>query len=578
MRSSASTKLTSSVGLLIALTLLVGTGALIVNQRLGNLLEDAINVKAKLRFMAGQIGLQASEMVGAERGLAFSMMLQQTAQADAMRKRFAQADENFTRLAREYMSEVKQGRGASEAANLVSSMESSRRMHAELRALMDQQKMDQALALLNERLLPQLSAMSEASKVLAEIQSAELANTQSAAGTTISVGWWVMLSSVLIALGVGAGVFFVVRNLTQSLRRTVSELSESAQHLATTSQEVSGYSLSLSKSASDQAASLEETSASTEEIHSMTRSNADNSKQAASRMEEASSKVEEANRALTEMVNSMNEISNSSSKISKIIKVIDEIAFQTNILALNAAVEAARAGEAGMGFAVVADEVRNLAQRSAQAAKDTTQLIEESIHSSNNGKHKLDEVARASQSVNELVKAVSALVQEVRLGSEEQERGIEQIAKAVTQMERVTQQVAANAEEGAAAGDELRNHAATVERTVESLQALVGQDSASYRPAQSGSQAKASASLHRLAGAVGHAPAADRSRSHASAPSRQTRQQPASSKSGAIPFASGSRKSSHSPSSNTGSSNTGSSNTATIDKDPFPMDGDFEEF
>lgn len=576
MRSSASTKLTGSVGLLIALALLVGAGALIVNQRLGNLLEEAINVKAKLRFMAAQIGLQASEMVAAERGLAFSMMLQQTAQADAMRTRFAQADENFNKLAREYMTYVKQGRGASEAANLMNSLETSRRLHAELRGLMDQQKMDQAIPLLNERLLPQLSAMSESSKVLAEIQSAELAQTQSAAESTMAIGWWVMLSSILVSLGVGTGVFFVVRNLTQSLRRTVSELSGSAQHLAITSQEVSGYSLSLSKSASDQAASLEETSASTEEIHSMTRSNADNSKQAASRMEEASAKVEEANRALTEMVSSMNEISNSSSKISKIIKVIDEIAFQTNILALNAAVEAARAGEAGMGFAVVADEVRNLAQRSAQAAKDTTQLIEESIHSSNNGKHKLDEVARASQSVNELVKAVSALVQEVRLGSEEQERGIEQIAKAVTQMERVTQQVAANAEEGAAAGDELRKHAATVEHTVETLQALVGQD-ASPNYSEQAPAARANSSLHRLASSLNTVDSSSKANRRSSLPERLAPHRGPSSNSKRS-NATSTPTASPAQANNRSSNKAQASHSATIEKDPFPMDGDFEEF
>jgi methyl-accepting chemotaxis protein/methyl-accepting chemotaxis protein-1 (serine sensor receptor) len=206
----------------------------------------------------------------------------------------------------------------------------------------------------------------------------------------------------------------------------------------------------------------------------MARKNAENSNAAAGNMTEASQRVEEANRNLAQMVVSMTEINASSDKISKIIKVIDEIAFQTNILALNAAVEAARAGEAGMGFAVVADEVRNLAQRCAQAAKDTAGLIEESIAKSNDGKTKLDQVATAVGSITDVANKVKTLVDEVKLGSEEQARGIEQVAKAITQMEKVTQTTAANAEESASASEELSAQSDTLRSIVARLNGMVG--------------------------------------------------------------------------------------------------------
>lgn len=156
------------------------------------------------------------------------------------------------------------------------------------------------------------------------------------------------------------------------------------------------------------------------------------------------------------------------------MKVIDEIAFQTNILALNAAVEAARAGEAGMGFAVVADEVRNLAHRSAQAAKDTESLIEDSIVRSRDGKAKVDHVATAIRAIAADSNRIQVLVDEVNVASQEQSRGIEQVAKSVTLMENVTQRSAASAEESASASTELTAQASALQDVVLRLSQMVG--------------------------------------------------------------------------------------------------------
>jgi methyl-accepting chemotaxis protein len=184
--------------------------------------------------------------------------------------------------------------------------------------------------------------------------------------------------------------------------------------------------------------------------------------------------VHGANGALSDMVTSMIAIKDSSDKVGKIIKTVDEIAFQTNILALNAAVEAARAGEAGMGFAVVADEVRALAQRSAQAAKDTASLIEESIAKSNEGQLKVQTVTGTIDAITSSTTRVKGLIDEVSEASRQQSQGIDQVSQAIAQMERVTQSTAATAEETAASSEELSAQAATSMAVVTDLATLVG--------------------------------------------------------------------------------------------------------
>jgi methyl-accepting chemotaxis protein len=274
---------------------------------------------------------------------------------------------------------------------------------------------------------------------------------------------------------IAAAVFWlIVRRVNVVLCTLANELSAGAEQVACAASQVSSSSLDLAHGASEQAASLEETSSSSMEVNSMTRKNADNAKHAGELMGDGAKLVVDGNRKLQEMITSMREINISSQEISKINKVIDEIAFQTNILALNAAIEAARAGTAGMGFGVVAEEVRNLAQRCAHAAEDTSRLIEGSLRNSRDGQQRLDEVAIAISAITENTDKVKLLVDEVNLGSHEQARGMEQITRAISQMEQVTQKTAASAEQSAAAGQQLDAQSNSLRSAVSRLSELIG--------------------------------------------------------------------------------------------------------
>ena len=305
-------------------------------------------------------------------------------------------------------------------------------------------------------------------------QANALEETSNSGAQKVATARWTVAVFVLLALGVVGVITFVVRNITSQLQAITSSLSDGASQIATGSNQVSTASQTLAEGASEQASSLEETSASAEEITSMTRQNAANASQVAELMNTVDHRVIEGNSTLALMIISMKQINDSSGKISKIIKVSDEIAFQTNILALNAAVEAARAGEAGMGFAVVADEVRNLAQRSAQAAKDTAALIEESIATSNEGSKQLQRVTDVVGSITEAAHKVKVLVDEVNIGSQEQAKGIEEIARALTEMDKVTQGTAASAEQSASASQEMSAQAQALSLIVDELRTIAG--------------------------------------------------------------------------------------------------------
>lgn len=315
--------------------------------------------------------------------------------------------------------------------------------------------------------------------------------------TTIAV----LFGGLLLTLVTLLLAFYSIRSIIGPLQVIAGQVTQGAESVSASAQELSSASYTVAEGASQQAASLEESSASLEEISSMTKRAAENASSGATlgkqaresasagldRIAELSTTLNSIKSAVSEMQSAVNEMQSSSQQVAKIIKTIDEIAFQTNLLALNAAVEAARAGEAGMGFAVVADEVRALAQRSAQAAKDTSDKIEAAVKRSELGGiastkvvKSLSEVEATAQSIQQVfagivgqVKSLDEVVAEIASASKEQSQGVGEVNMAIGQMDKVTQSNAASAEENASAAATLTSQSASLLTAVANLRGLI---------------------------------------------------------------------------------------------------------
>ncbi|MDG6778995.1 methyl-accepting chemotaxis protein [Thiomicrorhabdus sp. zzn3] len=249
---------------------------------------------------------------------------------------------------------------------------------------------------------------------------------------------------------------------SEKLKETISQAVSATQVVSTAASEVSQGAMDLSQRVQEQAAALEETSATMDEMNSAVQANTENAQKASHLAMEVQSKSSSGTQVMQQTLDAMNEIQESSNKISDIVNLIDGIAFQTNLLALNAAVEAARAGEHGRGFAVVAGEVRSLAQKSAEAAKDIKNLIEETVQRVNQGSELAGESGAMLQQINQSIESVTQMVEQIAKASEEQSSGVNQVHQAISQIDQVTQQNAALVEQTTAAAESMTDQAETL--------------------------------------------------------------------------------------------------------------------
>ena len=437
-------------------------------------LDRVVHRMSKRADRTSQLVENLIEISGRQQALLLNSILSNPAGMEQNQRAVAEAERRNDGLFAELATLIDSPQDRQMVQDLQAKVMQVRPLSNEVTPLIQKQQMTDALKLVTERLLPAYEDLQRnAREFLANQREKMNSETTLVMADATSTR---LLAFIFVCLTIACSLLISLafRQMNKALSGMGSRVSDGAQQVARAAVQMGALSQSLAQGASEQAVSLEQTSASAEQVNAMVHRNAHSSREAAERTNDASRLLTEANQKLEQMLVSMRDISSSSERIARIIRVIDEIAFQTNILSLNAAVEAARAGEAGMGFAVVADEVRNLAQRCSQAARDTSGLIEESIQHSKTGKVRLDEVALSMRQVTDSAVQVQRLSNEVHAGSEEQARAIEQISRAILQIQQVTQQTAASAEEGASAGAQMSSEADHLQSAVYRMRSMLG--------------------------------------------------------------------------------------------------------
>lgn len=466
-RMSLGAKLNAGFGTLSGVALILAGVSVVSTDGLKGTLDAVVGRDARKVELAGRVEALTAEVLRLENGIVFRLMSQDAAGAESYEGRAGAALKQLGGTIQELQP---LGSGQEELAMLDRMTETFGKwsiLHQGMLRALAAQQYDEVQKTLSERIIPAGERISSTASEYTKLMRNALENSRTSVGRRVGISLWLSIGLAIVALIAAGIVYWLVRDVNVLLRKVAGEMGRHAREVEGSAQQVRTSSQSLAQAATDQAASLEETSASSQEVNAISRQLAASSANVADRMQETGHLARGVGGSLDEMMTAMNGILESSQKISKIIKVIDEIAFQTNILALNAAVEAARAGESGMGFAVVADEVRNLARRSATAASETTSLIEESITRSAEGNQKAHNVAGAIRTITQNSLQVQSAIEDVRTGTQQQVAGMDQIVAALSRIQKVTEATAAHAEESAAAGYQMSAQAGSMKEMVD---------------------------------------------------------------------------------------------------------------
>lgn len=454
---------------LFGLMLAIGSGIGI--RQLNRALDEAINSESRKIELSGVIAANVCDMLSLERGMILAHNRRDQAGQREDRNEFNEKFESARGAMAKLAPLVESAAARAGLSRMKETLDRWQSVHRQLAAAQDAGRSGEEF----ERKLDEFEHSIEAeSERLTEEQNRanETARREAASLNAISQFGNLLLAVAMVCAC--AGGLWVVRGIGRTMRRTAADLEQGASQVAAAAGQLSSHSQTLSEESSRQAAAVEESSAAGQEVQALVVRNTEEAHRCSESADQAARQSATACELLAQMQSSMQDIQASSQKIVKIIRVIDEIAFQTNLLALNASVEAARAGEAGLGFAVVAEEVRNLAGRCAQAARETSGLIDESLQVTNAGGERLGSVDEAMASLAARIQDLQSRMSSIVTASRKQQQGSEQIFAALHQISGSVSTVTASAEEEAAAAEELNAQAGTMRQLVQGLIEQVG--------------------------------------------------------------------------------------------------------